>query len=143
MIRTALLAALAAALAAPALAAPRQIPCGLGPHGKITQLNAERVVTRLDTADQRDIRFEYRLVLRNPHAQPAEVIPGLDLPQVREAAPLPVSVPPRATVEVLLGWVPVSDPIRRGAPPSAEEVQRSLTLEACHVGPPAPARHLA
>jgi hypothetical protein len=48
-------------------------------------------------------------------------------------------VPPRATVEVLLGWVPVRDPIRRGAPPSAEEVQRRLTLEACHVGPTAAA----
>jgi hypothetical protein len=101
------------------------------------------VVTRLDTADELDIRFEYRLVLRNPHAQPAEVIPGLDLPQVREAAPLPVLVPPRGTVELLLGWVPVSDPIRRGAPPTAEEVQRSLTLEACQVGPSAPRRVLA
>lgn len=124
-------------LAASALAGtPRQIPCGLGEHGKITQVNAERVEARLNAANERDIRYEYRVVLYNPHPWAAEVLPAPGLPQLRDAGTEPVRLPPRARAEVLLGWVPVSNPIRRGAPPEASEVQRSLTLEACRILPP-------
>jgi hypothetical protein len=130
------LAAGLALLAASALAGtPRQIPCALGEHGKITQVNAERVEARLDTADEGDIRYEYRAVLYNPHPWAAEVVPSLGLPQLREAA-APILLPPRTRTEVLIGWVPVSNPIRRGAPPEAAEVQRRLTLEACRILPP-------
>lgn len=142
MFRSATLAALLAlgfatpATATPRSAEPRQIPCAVGPYAKISQLTAERVTARLNEADEQDIRYEYRVILRNPHRAPAEVVTGLDLPGVVEAAPLAVTVPPRGSAEVLLGWVPVSNPLRHRAPPSPAEVQRHLTLEACHVDTP-------
>jgi hypothetical protein len=135
MTRTPALAMMAAALiaAAPAAADPRLIPCAVGPHAKIGHMTAERVTARLDMRDERDIRYEYRVLLRNPNLLPAEIVPVLALPGVAPAPALPVTIPARGTAEVLLGWVPVSNPIRRGAPPLAEEVQRSFMLEHCVV----------
>lgn len=131
MFRAAVITLLLAAQ--PALAEPRHLPCGIGAHGKITHIAGLRVEARLDESDERDIRYEYRAVLRNPHGWAAHVMSSLDLPGVRPA-PMALSViPARGTAEVLLGWVPVSDPIRRGAPPSAAEVQRRFVLEECHV----------
>lgn len=125
--------ALLLAAATPALAEPRQLPCGIGAHGKITHVTGLRVEARLDERDPRDIRYEYRAVLRNPHGWAAHVMPSIELAGVRPA-PMAVSVvPARGVAEVLLGWVPVSDPIRRGAPPAPEEVQRRFVLEVCHI----------
>jgi hypothetical protein len=129
----ALLGAAAPALAGEAAGAPRQIPCALGPHGKIGHINAERVTARLDSTNERDLRYEYRAVLRNPNLAPAEVAAELDMAGLVPASGRAVVIPPRGAVEVLLGWVPVSNPIRRGAPPAPQEVLGHFTLGQCRI----------
>jgi hypothetical protein len=147
MLRTPVVIALLAAVSAtPApevpedLSAMRLLPCAIGPQANIGHLPAEGVVARLNEADENDIRYEYRLVLHNPYAWPAEVVPVLDLPGVQEAPLALHTIPAHATAQLLLGWVPVSAPLRRGAPPTLEEVARSLVLEVCHVDAPGGAR---
>lgn len=134
MLRSAPLVLLLAALAGPsAMASPRQLPCAVGPYGKIGQVNAERVNARLNVVSAHEIRLEYRVVLRNPNAWEAEVLPSLAMPGMVEPEPVPVTIPPRSGMELLVGWVPVGNPMNREAVPEPEEVQRRLTLAICIV----------
>jgi hypothetical protein len=83
-------------------------------------------------------RTDYRLVVRNPHAQAAAVLTGIALHGLVESTAEPVVVPPGGEAAILIGWFPHDMSAGRRSPPMIEEVRAAMTIPFCEVLAPEP-----